>query len=265
MGFSFTTYRWSLALSLSLGLWDVGMCRAQAVNQTLPDAPTVQNPEGDNREAVQTSLPQPAPDASPQGSMPDGIRGLPTRLFLGSAVSRDREVNPLTNQERFRLYLRQTYFNPGTYAKRIAGAAIDQGRDVPHEWGQGWEAYGKRFASRYGQFVIQNSLKSAGDAAFGYEPRYDLCHCQGFWPRTKHAIVRNFVTYNSTERELRPQVPLYGAAFLAGMTATTWKPGPQNMRSAGLNAMAQQAGWGILTNWLSEFSGDIGKKFGKKH
>jgi hypothetical protein len=29
--------------------------------------------------------------------------------------------------------------------------------------------------------------------------------------------------------------------------------------------MAQQAGWGILTNWLSEFSGDIGKKFSRKH
>jgi hypothetical protein len=250
-------------LSLSLELWGIGMCRAQTVN--LPEAPSVQNAEGENPEAGQASLPQPAPDASPQRPTPDGMRGLPTRLLLGSAVPRDSEIGPLTNHERFRLYLRQTYFSPGTYAKRIAGAAIDQGRDVPHEWGQGWQAYGKRFASRYGQFVIQNSLKSAGDAAFGYEPRYDVCHCQGFWRRTKHSIVRNFVTYDSTERGLRPQVPLYGAAFIAGMTATTWKPGSQNMRSAGLNAMAQQAGWGILTNWLSEFSGDIGKKFGKKH
>ena len=266
MGFYLTAYRWSLALSLSLGLWGGAICRAQTANDALPDAPTVQILQSDNREAGQTSLPEPGREASPQGSTPDdGMRDLPTRWLLGSAVPRDREIGPLTNHERFRLYLQQTYLNPGTYAKRIAGAAIDQGRDVPHEWGQGWPAYGKRFASRYGQFVIQNSLKSAGDAAFGYEPRYDLCRCQGFWQRTKHSIVRNFVTYDSTERGLRPQVPLYGAAFIAGMTASTWKPGPQNMRSAGLNAVAQQAGWGILTNWLSEFSGDIGKKFAKKH
>jgi len=250
---------------LSFGLSGAAMCRAQAVNGTLPDAPTPQNPNGDDREAGQASLPEPGRDASPQGSVPDRMRGLPAHWLLGSAVPRNRELDPLTNDERFRLYLRQTYFNPGTYGKRIAGAAIDQARDVPHQWGEGWQAYGKRFASRYGQFVIQNTLKSAGDAAFGYEPRYDQCRCQGFWRRTKHSIVRNFVTYNSTERELRPQVPLYGAAFLAGMTASAWKPGPRNMRSAGLDAVAQQAGWGVLTNWSSEFSGDIGKKFSRKH
>lgn len=265
MGLGLTTCRWSLALSLSLGLSGAAMCRAQAVNSTLPDAPTPQNPNGDNREAGQASLPESGRDASLHGSAPPRAPSPAVHWLLGSAVTSDRELEPLTNDERFRLYLRQTYFNPGTYAKRVAGGAIDQARDVPHQWGQGWEAYGKRVGSRYGQFVIQNTLKSAGDAAIGYEPRYDLCRCQGFWPRTKHAIIRNFVTYNSTERELRPQVPLYGAAFIAGMTASTWKPGPQNMRSAGLNAIAQQAGWGILTNWLSEFSGDIGKKLSRKH
>jgi hypothetical protein len=265
MGLGLTLCRWSLAVLLSLGLSGAAMCRTQAVNGTLPDTPTPQNPNGDNREAGQASLPQSGRDASSQGSPQQGAGGLPGHWLLGSAVRSDRQLDSLTNDERFRLYLRQTYFNPGTYAKRIAGGAIDQARDVPHQWGQGWEAYGKRVASRYGQFVIQNTLKSAGDAAVGYEPRYDLWRRQGFWPRTKHAIIRNFVTYNSTERELRPQVPLYGAAFLAGMTATTWKPGPHNMPSAGVNAMAQQAGWGILTNWLSEFSGDIGKKLSRKH
>jgi hypothetical protein len=265
MGLGLALCRWSLAVLLSLGLWGAAICRAQAVNGTLPDAPTPQNPNGDNREAGQASSPQSGRDASSQGSAPQRTPSPAVHWLLGSAVTSDRELEPLTNSERFRLYLRQTYFNPGSYAKRIAGGAIDQARDVPHQWGQGWEAYGKRVGSRYGQFVIQNTLKSAGDAAVGYEPRYDLCRCQGFWPRTKHSIIRNFVTYNSTERELRPQIPLYSAAFVAGMTASTWKPGPQNLQSAGLNAVAQQAGWGILTNWLSEFSGDIGKKLSRKH
>lgn len=254
---------------LSLGLSGAAMCRAQAVTQTangmLPDAPTPQNLNGDDQEAGQVSLPPSAHDASSQGPAPPGTSSPAAHWLQGSAVSNDQQLEPLTNDERFRLYLRQTFFNPGTYAKRIVGGAIDQARNVPHEWGQGWEAYGKRVGSRYGQFVIQNTLKSAGDAAVGYEPRYDLCRCQGFWPRTRHSIIRNFVTFNSTERELRPQVPLYGAAFIAGMAASTWKPGPQVLVSAGLNAVGQQAGWGILTNWLSEFSGDIGRKLSRKH
>jgi hypothetical protein len=190
---------------------------------------------------------------------------LSSHWLLGGAVPADKELDPLTADERLRIYLHQTYLNPGTYAKRIAGAAFDQARDVPHQWGEGWQAYGKRLASRYGQFVIQSTLKAAGDAAAGYEPRYDLCHCQGFWQRTKHSIIRNFVTYNSTERDLRPQIPLYGAALLAGMASSTWKPGPRNMLTEGGYAVAQQAGWGIVSNWLSEFSGDIGRKFSRKH
>jgi hypothetical protein len=266
MGFRLRTSSWSLALSLSLGLLGAAVCHAQAVNSGLPEAPTPQNQAGGDQNASQAAFPAVGRDASSRGSAVGGAHaGFMEHWLLGSAVPRDEQRYPLTNDERFRLYMRQTYFSAGAYAIRLAGAGIDQARDVPAGWGGGMEAYGKRFGSRYGQFVIQNTLKSAGDAAVGYEPRYDLCQCQGFWARTRHSIVRNFVTYNSTEKGLRPQIPLYGAAFVAGMTASTWKPGPQNMRNAGLNAMAAEAGYGILTNWLNEFSGDIGKKLSRKH
>jgi hypothetical protein len=263
--FDLTTGRWTVALSLSLALSVAAVCRAQEVVGTLPEAPTPQHPETNDQEAGQASLSEAGRDASPHGSSLDWMSALTTHLLLGSAITRDQELSPLTNDERLRIYLRQTYFHAGTYAKRLAGAGIDQARGVPEEWGGGLPGYEKRFASRFGQFAIQNTLKTAGDAALGYEPRYDQCRCEGFWPRTKHAIIRNFVTYNSTERELRPQVPLYGAAFVAGMTASTWKPGPRNMWAAGGYGVAQQAGWGILSNWLSEFSGDIGRKISRKH
>ncbi|HXY50006.1 MAG TPA: hypothetical protein VEI01_11185 [Terriglobales bacterium] len=64
------------------------------------------------------------------------------------------------------------------------------------------------------------------------------------------------MTYSSNEQQLKPQLPLFGAAFVAGMTASTWKPGPRNVWGEGSYAVAGQAGWGILTNWLSEFSRD---------
>ena len=36
--------------------------------------------------------------------------------------------------------------------------------------------------------------------------------------------MRNFVTYNKTEKELRSQFALYGAAFGAGILSSLWKP-----------------------------------------
>jgi hypothetical protein len=67
-------------------------------------------------------------------------------------------------------------------------------------------------------------LSRSGDGLFGWEPRYDRCRCQGFWPRTRHAIIRNFVTYNRTEKSLRRQIFPYLGAFVGNVTATAWTP-----------------------------------------
>ena len=56
------------------------------------------------------------------------------------------------------------------------------------EWGDGFEGFTKRLGSRQAQFIIQNSVTSFGDGILGWEPRYDRCRCEGFWPRTRHAI-----------------------------------------------------------------------------
>jgi hypothetical protein len=105
--------------------------------------------------------------------------------------------------------------------------------------------------------MIANTFHSVGNAALGYETRYDLCRCTGFWPRTRHAIVRNFVTYNRTERELRPTVPLYAGSFGAGMISSVWLPRGHDLWRDGAYAAVEQAGWGSAYNWVSEFAIDI--------
>ena len=248
-------------------------CLAEAVSssgqvtQSLPDAPAPQFSEGQYAKGDETSRgPQSAaePGIDRQESLTDRLRDVPRRVLLGSAVPREKALYSLNGDERLQVYLKQTYFSPGGYFERALGAGYDQARGAPSEWGGGMEGYGRRFASRYGQFVIRNTLKSAGDAVLGYEPRYDLCRCDGFWNRTKHAIIRNLLTYNLTERELRPQLPYFGASFVAGMAATTWKPGHHNVLADGSVALAEQMGWGAFRNWLIEFSGDVGKKLSKK-
>jgi hypothetical protein len=122
--------------------------------------------------------------------------------------------------------------------------------------------YARRFGSRYGTFVIQNSLAAVGNAAAGYETRYDICRCSGFWPRTEHAVARNFVTYNSSEQQLRPQGPLYAAAYVAGMISATWYPEHRNPWAQGAYNSLWQMAIGSGVNWVSEFSMDILHKVG---
>lgn len=184
--------------------------------------------------------------------------------LTGVFVEKDHTMMPLTFDERRELYLQQTLITPGAYLKRLFAAGIDQARGVPSQWDDGWDGFSERFASREGQFITANSVAAAGNALLQYEPRYDQCQCSGFWLRTRHAIVRNFVTYNHSEQELRPQFALYSGAFVGGVVSTYWKPNPGNPLSQGGYAMLGQAGYGALLNFFIEFAGDINHKIGAK-
>ena len=183
-------------------------------------------------------------------------------FLTGVFVPKGREITPLTMEERREIYLRQTLTSPGPYFKRMFAAGIDQARGSPPQWQGGIGGYGERFASREGQFIAANSLAALGNAKLGYETRYDQCNCSGLWPRTRHAIVRNFVTYDRSEHTLRPQWALYGGAFGGGMISAAWKPGSRNPFGQGAYAMIGQAGWGSLLNFFIEFAGEINRKLG---
>jgi hypothetical protein len=192
------------------------------------------------------------------------LRDIPAEWLIGPYVPSSRPLEPLNNEQRADVYFHQTFLTAGAYALRMFTAGIDQARGVPYQWGGGIEGYGRRFSSRYGQFMIANTFHSFGNAALGYETRYDLCRCVGFWPRTRHAIVRNFVTYNRTERELRPAVPLYAGSFGAGMISSVWFPRSHDLWRDGAYAALGQAGWGSAYNWFSEFAIDILHKITKQ-
>ena len=203
---------------------------------------------------------QTSPETNKQESRRQEIRDLPAEWLIGPYVPNAGPLQPLTNRERASIYVHQTFLNVGTYAARMFTAGIQQARGVPREWGGGMRGYGRRFGSDYGQFVIANSLQSAGNAALGYEARYDVCRCGGFWPRTRHAIARNFLTYTRTERERRPAIPLYVGSLGAGMISSVWLPGHRNPWKEGAYSALIQAGLGSGVNWASEFAIEILRK-----
>jgi len=190
------------------------------------------------------------------------VRDWESGFITGEYASKERALMPLTGEQRTEIYLRQTLTTPGAYLKRMFAAGIDQARGSPRQWDDGWGGYGERWASREGQFITANTLAAWGNAKLGYEVRYDQCRCSGLWARSRHAIVRNFVTYDSSEERRRPQWALYGGAFGGGLVSTAWQPKPRNAFAQGGRAMLGQAGWGTLLNFVIEFSREINRKQG---
>jgi hypothetical protein len=181
----------------------------------------------------------------------------------GAYVPKDIPLTPMTPENRIVLFERQSFTTPGIYIKSSFLGLEDQAKGYPEEWGGGMKGYGRRVTSRYSQILIQSSLSATGNALLQYEPRYDSCHCSGFWPRTRHAFMRNFLTYNRTEQELRPQFALYGAAFASGMISSAWKPRTE-VWDQGAHGVLTQAAFGLLSNWIGEFSPEIKRALHRK-
>jgi hypothetical protein len=188
---------------------------------------------------------------------------LEVNWLYGAYVPKDVPLVPLSPAQRGQLWVRQTFLTPGIYAKTAFFALGDQINETPSGWDADLGGFGQRFSSRYGQFAIQNSITAAGNWALGYEPRYERCRCSGAWPRVRHALVRNFVTYNATERERRPQIGMYAGAFGAGLVASTWRPAEDDLWEEGVNSLITQAMFGSLANLVGEFAEEIRKLFGR--
>ena len=214
---------------------------------------------------IQAPSPNPQKDSNGPArteSTLERIRDLPIVWLIGPYIPATRPFEPLTKAERSEVYFRQTFLTAGSYFARMFAAGIDQARGTPYQWGGGLPGYGRRFGSRYGQFMIASTLHTVGNRALGYESRYHLCRCSGFWPRTRHAAARNFYTYNRTEQRRRPAIPLYAGSYGAGMISNVWLPGRHNTWAEGAYSALFQAGIGSGYNFVSEFAFDVLAKMG---
>jgi hypothetical protein len=164
----------------------------------------------------------PAQTVPPNSPEQEADKQINVNWLYGSYVPKEVPLEPLNNDQRLRLYIKQTYTTWGIYIKTTIFALRDQAHNTYPQWGDGFDGFAKRLGTRQAEFIIQNSVTSLGDGLLGWEPRYDRCRCDGFWPRTRHAIVRNFVTYDRSEKSLRPQLLPYLGAFTGSVAATAW-------------------------------------------
>jgi hypothetical protein len=204
------------------------------------------------------------PSTGPETHATSVNTSLPVNWVYGAYIPKDAPIVPLTGDQRFKLYLRQTYTTPGIYVKTGLFAIHDQVKETEPEWGDGISGFAKRVGSLHAGNVIQNSLTALGDAAVGFEPRYDRCRCEGAWPRIRHAVVRNFITYGGRDdKAIRPQIMSYAAAFGAGVTVASWEPDNPSVLPKGYQSVVTQAWVGVVVDALAEFAPDIKRMLSK--
>jgi len=177
----------------------------------------------------------------------------------GQPASRQRDTSsasqpalePLTVGEKYRLALKRS-LDPTEAFRLSVSAGINQARNYPEEWGQGWDAFAVRLASGFGQHLIKEQLEF-GVWAFDHEdPRRRRSGLHGIWPRTRFAVIHTFVA----QRDGGGNMPAYSRLigdYGAGFISREWYPTRFHTVQQGFDAGTISLGFDVALNVVREF------------
>jgi hypothetical protein len=172
-------------------------------------------------------------------------------------------LTPLSVKEKFKIGAEDAF---DTYSVPLAAivAAINQASYADAAWGQGWGAYGKRFAAGYGDTVLGSFMTSGVfPSMLREDPRYFRLGTGGFRKRSFYAIKKIFVIRTDSGNTTFNFSEFGGNAAAAGISLTYHTRQDRNASNF-FSDYATQIGIDVFANQLKEFWPDIRKKLTKK-
>ena len=172
------------------------------------------------------------------------------------------EPTELTEKKRFNLYLLSAG-GPIPILGEAIGAGVSQWENSPKEWGQGWNAYGKRFGSNLAYNGVRQTITYGTSIVFHEDNRYFSSQKSGFWARTGYAALSTVTARHPDGRRVFSVSSVTGVVG-ASAISSIW--GPSSWKGAG--NIAGNAGVSFLTtagfNIVREFVPDVLHRLHKK-
>lgn len=131
-------------------------------------------------------------------------------------------------------------------------AGVNQINDQPSEWQRTWSGYGKRYASNFGEFVIQESVTDALAAIMKRPLDYTPCRCAGTGERIGYALG-GAVTDQMPNGSHPIAVPRIVGAYAGAYAQTTWRPDSRSRAAQTLLYGTTSLAFGGLINIYHEF------------
>lgn len=136
------------------------------------------------------------------------------------------------------------------------GAAFDQLRDRPSEWGEGWGSFGERYASHIGYYLIQRSIMFPVQAIDHEDTRYFRSKRTSIQGRVGDAFLHT-IWRHSDSGGMMPAYSEFLGDYGAAAVSRMWWPQHYHTGSsifiAGSDTILVDAG----INVLHEFAPDI--------
>jgi hypothetical protein len=172
------------------------------------------------------------------------------------------DFRPLNQRERNDLYFK-SLINPWGLAKAATSAGLDQWKDKPREWEQGWGPYGQRFANIEGQYVTQKTVTYLISSALREDNRYFGSGKHQFGLRIRYAVASSVMARHD-DGKLSPSISQLGGVAAGAFAARLWLPPSQNNASDAAISFGITMGVNTATSVVKEFLPDILHHPGRK-
>lgn len=179
-------------------------------------------------------------------------------------VESAKELPPLSTSQKFRIAT-ASVFDWGSYGFNGTLAAIDQAKNEPKSWGQGWGAYGKRYGASFADNSIGTYMTVAVFPALLHEdPRYYQMGRGRFVRRLYHGINRLFVVRTNSGHDRFNFSESIGNAAAAAIS-NIYHPPEDRTAARNATTLAFLILYDGLSNELKEFWPDIRRKLFHKN
>ncbi len=171
---------------------------------------------------------------------------------------------PLSTKKKFELFVNRS-ISPAVILVSATSAAIGQARDVPPEFGQGAEGYGKRFGSSlargasnnfFGTFVLASALHQ--------DPRFFPRSNPSLWSTMKYAARTLVITRTDAGTETFNTSGLAGPLLGEGLANVYLPPSEQTVGKL-FSRYGTDLAWTFAGNVLREYWPTIFKSMGLKN
>jgi hypothetical protein len=159
---------------------------------------------------------------------------------------------PLTVGGKFKLFVNQSISPPYMLVSAFS-AAINQARNVPEGYGQGWDAYGSRFGSNMAR-ASSNSFFSTFvlGSLLHQDPRFFPQNKPSFWGSVKYSAQRVIVTRNDSGNAVFNASGIVGT-LAAETLANTYLPVEEQTGAKTLTRFGADLGWQVGGNMFKNY------------
>ena len=166
---------------------------------------------------------------------------------------------PISTGQKYRLAAAGV-FDYFTFPFNGVLAAVAQANNNPKSWGQGWEAYGKRYGSSFADNGIGTFMTTAVFPSLLHEdPRYYQLGQGSVSHRAYYSVSRLFVCRTDSGHKRFNYSESIGNAVAAGISNVYHAPEDRTL-SSNLTTYAMLDMWDGLSNLMKEFWPDVHRK-----